>query len=74
MYDQDDAHLVVVDKERNCVVIFQVMPDGRKILFTEYPLPEGTDRGWTDSLVKLAHNMGEDLLMASSTIRKRFLL
>jgi hypothetical protein len=67
-------HLVTIDSEAKCVRISRILPSGERVLFTEYALPDESDQGWTDEVVKLAHVLGEDLFMDSPITRKRFSL
>lgn len=74
MADQAPDHLVTIDENGNCIRIFRIMSDGRKVLFTEYPLPDSDNQGWTEKVTALAHAMGEDLLMDSPITRHRYAL
>lgn len=67
-------HLVTVDVVSGCVRVFRIMPDGERVLFTEYVLPNDENVGWSDCVTELAHALGEDLLMDSPLTRKRFSL
>jgi len=51
-------HLVTIDSVAKCIRIFRVMQDGERVLFTEYALPDESDQGWTDEVLKLAHVLG----------------
>ena len=67
-------HLVTIDSVAKCISIFRVMQDGERVLFTEYALPDESDQGWTDEVLKLAHVLGEDLFMDSLITRRRLSL
>lgn len=74
MAHQAPDHLVTIDEDGNCIRIFRIMPDGEKVLFTEYVLPDSGNRGWTEKVTELAHVIGEDLLMDSPITRRRYAL
>jgi len=67
-------HLVTVDLASGCIRVFRIMPDGKRVLFTEYPLPNDENVGWTDRVTELAHALGEDLLIDSPVTRKHLSL
>lgn len=74
MAQQTTDHLITIDGDGNRIRIFRIMPDGEKVLFTEYALPDSDNHGWTDKVTELAHVMGEDLLMDSPITRHRYAL
>lgn len=74
MTHQLPDHLVTIDEDANLIRIFRIMPDGEKVLFTEYVLPDSDNRGWTEKVKGLAHAIGEDLFMDSSITRHRYSL
>lgn len=66
-------HWVQVDPAGQRIRVFRAMPNGSRVLFTEYALPEDTG-GWTASVAELARTLGEDLLMDAPAIRRRLRL
>ena len=61
-------HLVAIDEASRKLVIFRVEEDGTKTLFTEAVLP--AEKGWSESLISLAKQLGENLLLDSPAVRK----
>jgi hypothetical protein len=60
-------HLVCIDDASREVVIYRIAPDGKRVLFTRAPLPDGS--GWTDELRAFASMLGENLLIDSPIAR-----
>jgi hypothetical protein len=74
MAEKQHDHLITVDLQAQCIRVFRLEPNGEKVLFTEYSLPEAESAGWTEKVTELAHVLGEDLFMDSSALRKRYSL
>lgn len=65
MADRAHNHLVTIDEDGNRIRIFRIMPNGEKVLFTGYLLPDADNRGWTKKVTEIAHVIREDLFMDS---------
>lgn len=74
MTEKAHDHLITVDAKTQCIRVFRIMPDGERVLFTEYTLPEASNAGWTEKVAEIAHVLGEDVFMDSFVLRKRYSL
>lgn len=74
MTEKKHDHLITVDLQAQCIRVLRIEPNGERVLFTEYPLPEEDGAGWTEKVIAIAHVLGEDIFMDSPILRKRYLL
>jgi len=61
-------HLLHFDEPSRELRIYRVDSTGQKTLFTSTRVPASS--GWSEAVEKLAHDLGEQLLMDSPSARK----